>query len=200
MRGPRWAPGGSDSFPVCLGSCPLPGTPGVSSVRPLGQRGVSGFLPNIADLLCTHAPGDQDVESAVTWATSVPGSSETVGFWATWREKAGREQFHGLGSMYCRGAAAVILTYDVNHAQSLLELEDRFLGLTDTARADCLFAIVGNKVDLSEDGPGESRQEGGGRPRAGRLWLLRPQGAVDQGTSHADKTVTVPRGQWHITG
>ncbi|KAB1267943.1 Ras-related protein Rab-20 [Camelus dromedarius] len=76
----------------------------------------------------------------------------------------GREQFHGLGSMYCRGAAAVILTYDVNHTQSLLELEDRFLGLTDTARADCLFAIVGNKVDLSEDGPGESRQEGGGGP------------------------------------
>ena len=73
----------------------------------------------------------------------------------------GREQFHGLGSVYCRGAAAVILTYDVNHAQSLLELEDRFLGLTDTASADCLFAIVGNKVDLSEEGPGEGGQEGG---------------------------------------
>ncbi|XP_060143708.1 ras-related protein Rab-20 isoform X1 [Globicephala melas] len=76
----------------------------------------------------------------------------------------GREQFHGLGSMYCRGAAAVILTYDVNHAQSLLELEDRFLGLTDTASADCLFAIVGNKVDLSEEGPGEGGQEGGQGP------------------------------------
>eukprot|EP00069_Balaena_mysticetus_P002104 bmy_03976T0 len=76
-------------------------------------------------------------------------------------ERRGREQFHGLGSMYCRGAAAVILTYDVNHAQSLLELEDRFLGLTDTASADCLFAIVGNKVDLSEEGPGEGGQEGG---------------------------------------
>ncbi|XP_011913412.1 PREDICTED: ras-related protein Rab-20 isoform X1 [Cercocebus atys] len=65
---------------------------------------------------------------------------------------AGREQFHGLGSMYCRGAAAIILTYDVNHPQSLVELEDRFLGLTDTASKDCLFAIVGNKVDLTEEG------------------------------------------------
>ncbi|KAM9049419.1 ras-related protein Rab-20 isoform 2-T2 [Megaptera novaeangliae] len=68
--------------------------------------------------------------------------SYNISIWDT----AGREQFHGLGSMYCRGAAAVILTYDVNHAQSLLELEDRFLGLTDTASADCLFAIVGNKI------------------------------------------------------
>ncbi|XP_068383068.1 ras-related protein Rab-20 [Eschrichtius robustus] len=83
--------------------------------------------------------------------------SYNISIWDT----AGREQFHGLGSMYCRGAAAVILTYDVNHAQSLLELEDRFLGLTDTASADCLFAIVGNKVDLSEEGPGEGGQEGG---------------------------------------
>ena len=66
--------------------------------------------------------------------------------------------------MYCRGAAAVILTYDVNHAQSLLELEDRFLGLTDTASADCLFAVVGNKVDLSEEAPGEGGQGGGHGP------------------------------------
>ncbi|XP_031469632.1 ras-related protein Rab-20 [Phasianus colchicus] len=70
-----------------------------------------------------------------------------ISIWDT----AGREQFHGLGSMYCRGAAAVILTYDVNSLQSLAELEDRFLALTDSASADCIFAIVGNKVDLSDD-------------------------------------------------
>lgn len=63
--------------------------------------------------------------------------------------------------MYCRGAAAVILTYDVNHLQSLLELEDRFLGLTDTASKDCLFAIVGNKVDLAEEGAAESGEQEG---------------------------------------
>ncbi|XP_019385208.1 PREDICTED: ras-related protein Rab-20 isoform X1 [Crocodylus porosus] len=66
-------------------------------------------------------------------------------------DTAGREQFHGLGSMYCRGAAAVILTYDVNNLQSLTELEDRFLALTDSASADCIFAIVGNKVDLTDE-------------------------------------------------
>ncbi|XP_005303042.1 ras-related protein Rab-20 [Chrysemys picta bellii] len=70
-----------------------------------------------------------------------------ISIWDT----AGREQFHGLGSMYCRGAAAVILTYDVNNLQSLIELEDRFLALTDTASTDCIFAIVGNKVDLTNE-------------------------------------------------
>ncbi|TRY64673.1 hypothetical protein DNTS_006381 [Danionella cerebrum] len=61
-----------------------------------------------------------------------------------------REQFHGLGSMYCRGAAAIILTYDVTNWQSLAELENRFLSLTDTANSDCIFAIVGNKADLTD--------------------------------------------------
>lgn len=83
-----------------------------------------------------------------------------ISIWDT----AGREQFHGLGSMYCRGAAAVILTYDVNHPQSLVELEERFLGLTETASTDCLFAIVGNKVDLSEEGASEGCEAEGDSP------------------------------------
>ncbi|XP_028655037.1 ras-related protein Rab-20 [Erpetoichthys calabaricus] len=70
-----------------------------------------------------------------------------ISIWDT----AGREQFHGLGSMYCRGAAAVVLTYDVTNWQSFAELEDRFLALTDTASADCIFAIVGNKADLTDE-------------------------------------------------
>lgn len=77
---------------------------------------------------------------------------------------AGREQFHGLGSMYCRGAAAVILTYDITNWQSLSELEDRFLSLTDTANADCIYAIVGNKADLTDSGvlKGTDSEEGPG--------------------------------------
>lgn len=52
--------------------------------------------------------------------------------------------------MYCRCAAAVILTYDMTSWQSYAELEDRFLSLTDTANDDCIFAIVGNKADLTD--------------------------------------------------
>ncbi|XP_008326909.1 ras-related protein Rab-20 [Cynoglossus semilaevis] len=69
-----------------------------------------------------------------------------ISIWDT----AGREQFHGLGSMYCRGASAVILTYDVTNWQSLAELEERFLSLTDTANHDCIYALVGNKADLTD--------------------------------------------------
>lgn len=81
----------------------------------------------------------------------------------------GREQFHGLGSMYCRGAAAVIFIYDVTNWQSLAELEERFLSLTDTANDDCIYAVVGNKADLTDpkaqqlqdsDRASETRAEG----------------------------------------
>ncbi|TSL16095.1 Ras-related protein Rab-20 [Bagarius yarrelli] len=78
-----------------------------------------------------------------------------ISIWDT----AGREQFHGLGSMYCRGAAAVILTYDMTSWQSYIELEERFLSLTDTANADCIFAIVGNKADLTESHAQSSNPE-----------------------------------------
>ncbi|XP_059199268.1 ras-related protein Rab-20 [Centropristis striata] len=76
-----------------------------------------------------------------------------ISIWDT----AGREQFHGLGSMYCRGAAAIILTYDVTNWQSLAELEERFLSLTDTANHDCIYALVGNKADLTDPEAQRSR-------------------------------------------
>ncbi len=52
--------------------------------------------------------------------------------------------------MYCRGAAAIILMYDVTNWQSFVELEDRFLSLTDSANSDSIFALVGNKADLTD--------------------------------------------------
>ncbi|XP_029968447.1 ras-related protein Rab-20 [Salarias fasciatus] len=83
-----------------------------------------------------------------------------ISIWDT----AGREQFHGLGSMYCRGAAAVILTYDVTNWQSLAELEERFLSLTDTALQDCIYALVGNKADLT-DQQAQLAQDPDGQPQ-----------------------------------
>lgn len=77
-------------------------------------------------------------------------SSTLVGVLDLIVSPTGREQFHGLGSMYCRGASAVILTYDVTNWQSLAELEERFLSLTDTANHDCIYALVGNKADLTD--------------------------------------------------
>lgn len=71
--------------------------------------------------------------------------------------------------MYCRGASAVILVYDVTSRQTLAELEERFLSLTDTANPDCIYAVVGNKADLTDaraqkfqtsEGIGEQRTEG----------------------------------------
>ncbi|KAG8586541.1 hypothetical protein GDO81_005415 [Engystomops pustulosus] len=76
--------------------------------------------------------------------------------------------------MYCRSASAIILTYDVSNMQSLLELEDRFLGLTDTASDDCIFAVVGNKIDLIDDYEAEGEPDGE-RLRRGSASKLRKQ-------------------------
>ncbi|KAG9492236.1 ras-related protein Rab-20 [Eleutherodactylus coqui] len=92
-----------------------------------------------------------------------------ISIWDT----AGREQFHGLGSMYCRSASVIILTYDVCNMQSLVELEDRFLDLTDTASDDCIFAVVGNKIDLTDDL--EAAESDGERLRRGSATKLRKQ-------------------------
>ena len=55
----------------------------------------------------------------------------------------------------------------MNHPQSLFELEDRFLGLTETANNDCLFAIVGNKVDLTSERDTEGGEKEG--PASGKV-------------------------------
>ncbi|XP_040192144.1 ras-related protein Rab-20 [Rana temporaria] len=94
-----------------------------------------------------------------------------ISIWDT----AGREQFHGLGSMYCRSASAIILTYEVGNMQSLLELEERFLGLTDTANSDCLFVVVGNKVDLTDGSEGEEVKSEDERPRTSSTSKVRRQ-------------------------
>ncbi|KAK1797901.1 hypothetical protein P4O66_007951 [Electrophorus voltai] len=98
-----------------------------------------------------------------------------------------REQFHGLGSMYCRGAAAVILTYDVTNWQSYAELEDRFLSLTDTANPDCIFAIVGNKADLTDSDAHVADPEG--RQGDGSKALAPPTGPAPPAALQVPKQV-----------
>nr|XP_032830830.1 ras-related protein Rab-20-like [Petromyzon marinus] len=71
-------------------------------------------------------------------------AGHTVALWDT----AGKERFHGLGSMFCRGASAVLLVYDVTSRATFAALEERFLGLADSADAGCIFVLVGNKADL----------------------------------------------------
>ncbi|KAJ8013197.1 hypothetical protein DPEC_G00050780 [Dallia pectoralis] len=122
-----------------------------------------------------------------------------ISIWDT----AGREQFHGLGSMYCRGAAAVILTYDVTSWQSLAELEERFLSLTDTANHDCIYAVVGNKADLTNpqarlvtvrdclmEEPGEGGVERTGEPRVPSACPTPPASPVSLSKVSVNKRVS----------
>ncbi|KAL1282301.1 hypothetical protein QQF64_001104 [Cirrhinus molitorella] len=102
-----------------------------------------------------------------------------ISIWDT----AGREQFHGLGSMYCRGAEAIILTYDVTNWQSFVELEHRFLSLTDSANSDSLFAIVGNKADLT-DPQAHVMTQGEVRAEEGVILIFAEEAVHAEGSAH----------------
>uniref|UniRef100_A0A8C2TWE0 RAB20, member RAS onco family n=1 Tax=Coturnix japonica TaxID=93934 RepID=A0A8C2TWE0_COTJA len=137
---------------------PLP-EPGGAMKKPDGKVVLLGDM-NVGKTSLLHRYMERRFQDTVS--TLVGNAASSTLTYVAFKPLPGREQFHGLGSMYCRGAAAVILTYDVNSLQSLVELEDRFLALTDSASADCIFAIVGNKVDLSDDcasPPDENRPE-----------------------------------------
>ncbi|CAN0240159.1 unnamed protein product [Lampetra fluviatilis] len=102
-------------------------------------------------------------------------AGHTVALWDT----AGKERFHGLGSMFCRGARAVLLVYDVTSRATFAALEERFLGLADSADADCIFTLVGNKADLLSPPPSPS-------PRSDESRLGAP-------AAHGEETERRPR-------
>jgi small GTP-binding protein len=69
-------------------------------------------------------------------------------------DTAGQERFRTLTSSYYRGAHAVVLVYDVNDAETFVNLT-RWL---DEAKSFCtaestVFLLVGNKIDAGSSGP-----------------------------------------------
>lgn len=77
------------------------------------------------------------------------GSAYRLQIWDT----AGQERFRTITNAYYRGAAAVVLVYDVTDKQSFANLGEWMLRIQeqtqDLPRAP-LLALVGNKCDLAE--------------------------------------------------
>ncbi|CAH1790039.1 unnamed protein product, partial [Owenia fusiformis] len=70
-----------------------------------------------------------------------------VSLWDT----AGEERFSGLSNLYCRGASAVIMAFDVTRPSSFHSLRSRFLPLVEYANHNCLVVVTATKVDLAKD-------------------------------------------------
>ena len=66
-------------------------------------------------------------------------------------DTAGQERYRSLAPMYYRGAAAVVIVYDIT---SLESFEGAKLWVSEIKRlgdSDCIISIIGNKSDLQDN-------------------------------------------------
>ena len=65
-------------------------------------------------------------------------------------DTAGQEKFRSLIPMYTRDANIILLVYDISSKDSFIHLPDWLQDLNNINKDDIIFALVGNKIDLSE--------------------------------------------------
>ena len=66
-------------------------------------------------------------------------------------DTAGQEKFRSLIPMYTRDANIILLVYDICSKDSFLHLSDWLRDLTNINMNEVIFALVGNKTDLTEN-------------------------------------------------
>ena len=65
-------------------------------------------------------------------------------------DTAGQEKFRSLIPMYTRDANITLLIYDISCKESFIHLPDWIKDLTNINMSEFIFALVGNKNDLSD--------------------------------------------------
>ena len=63
-------------------------------------------------------------------------------------DTAGQERYNSLTKMYCRGAAAAIMVYDITKRDTFTNLRKWYQVVLESGNTEIQFAIVGNKEDL----------------------------------------------------
>ena len=64
-------------------------------------------------------------------------------------DTAGQEKFRSLIPMYTRDANIILLVYDISVKDSFIHLSDWLKDLTNINFDEVIFAVVGNKIDLT---------------------------------------------------
>jgi small GTP-binding protein len=77
------------------------------------------------------------------------GKQETITFniWDT----AGQEKYRSLAPIYFTGAHLAVLVFDITHRQTFEALDEFFDLFHQKAPDDCVYVVVGNKVDLEAE-------------------------------------------------
>jgi Ras-related protein Rab-6A len=65
-------------------------------------------------------------------------------------DTAGEEKFRSLIPMYTRDANIVLMVYDITCKESLANLSEWLVDLKNLNMDEVIFAVVGNKIDLSD--------------------------------------------------
>jgi small GTP-binding protein len=63
-------------------------------------------------------------------------------------DTAGQERYNSLTKMYCRGAMAAVMVYDITKRDTFLNLRKWYQVVLESGNTDLQFVIVGNKEDL----------------------------------------------------
>ncbi|CAD6648217.1 BAG_1a_G0049170.mRNA.1.CDS.1 [Saccharomyces cerevisiae] len=67
-------------------------------------------------------------------------------------DTAGQERFASLAPMYYRNAQAALVVYDVTKPQSFIKARHWVKELHEQASKDIIIALVGNKIDMLQEG------------------------------------------------
>lgn len=65
-------------------------------------------------------------------------------------DTAGQERYASLAPMYYRAAPCAIVVYDITNAASFKRAKEQVDELKTNGMKDCVIALAGNKLDLSE--------------------------------------------------
>ncbi|KAJ5130501.1 uncharacterized protein N7515_006540 [Penicillium bovifimosum] len=95
----------------------------------------------------------------LTQKCSLPTRTIKFEIWDT----AGQERFASLAPMYYRNAQAALVVYDVTKPSSLTKAKHWVAELQRQASPGIVIALVGNKLDLTNDG-GDASEAASGSP------------------------------------
>lgn len=83
--------------------------------------------------------------SFIIFEEVIDGNRIGMQIWDT----AGQEKYRSLSPIYCRGAAAAIITYDITSIASFSKLEQWANLVGDVSGTDTVIFVAGNKCDLT---------------------------------------------------
>jgi small GTP-binding protein len=95
-------------------------------------------------------------------------------------DTAGQEKYRSLSPIYCRGAAAAIIVFDVTNRDSFAKLDQWTTLVTETSGVDTAIVSAANKCDLAEKAK-VSDDEMNGWAQAAAFKLIRTSAKTGDG-------------------